>query len=195
MEATAIIRNSFESWRSGAVRWFLGHVSDHVARQSEPQELFEGRVSRGEGQANRWQDAFWSSHGSSLPVKSRKRQVMWQEQRELWPANERAVEAPTAAEPASVSRAEAPRIERAASPVSRLVRAARVKPMSYEPAPKRRTRAVRTAEMARLLQVTGAVDGVMAGQRFALPRKAFSADMSSSLWKERPMGTPFVTGC
>lgn len=128
-------------------------------------------------------------------MKSRKRQVLWQEQRELWPAGERAVEVSAAAESAPVARAEAPRVARAVNPVSRLVRAERVQPMLSEPAPKRRTRAVRTAEMARLLQVTGAVDGVMAGQRFALPRKAFSADMSNSLWKERPMGTPFVTGC
>jgi hypothetical protein len=70
---------------------------------------------------------------------------------------------------------------------------AKADPVSLRP--RRPAKAVRTAEIARLLQVTGAVDGVGASQRFALPSQAFKADMSRSLWKERAIGTPFVTGC
>ncbi|MFH0909030.1 MAG: hypothetical protein V1929_09730 [bacterium] len=54
---------------------------------------------------------------------------------------------------------------------------------------------VRTADIARYLQVNSAVDGVVTTSWFELPRCTFTAAYERALWKGREVGTPFVTGC
>jgi hypothetical protein len=118
--------------------------------------------------------------------------VLWHEQAELWPA---------ANAPAHQARTEFARLAPRAG-TSRAVLAVAdddsqdaAVPSRMDLAPKRRAKRVRTADMARLLQVTGSVDGIVTVQRFDLPRNRFLAHVSQALWKERSIGTPFVTGC
>lgn len=49
---------------------------------------------------------------------------------------------------------------------------------------------VNREEVARLLEVTRGVDGILPPPVFELPRGRFFAQVN--LWKGRPIGTPFV---
>jgi hypothetical protein len=156
----------------------------------ESLELAGDRIPLRGRRTDPWQDAFWSGHAQALPMSSRKRPVLWQEQAELWSAHQGPSAAAAPAREASragTNRAALAVADDEFYEVALDVRAER--------ATRRPAKAVRTAEMARLLQVTGAVNGVVAAQRFALPHRRFFAHVSQALWKESPIGTPFVTGC
>jgi hypothetical protein len=57
-----------------------------------------------------------------------------------------------------------------------------------------RGRRVRTEDIARFLQVNGAVHGrLVPVKELALPSRSFSAVVN--LWRGSEIGTPFVTGC
>jgi hypothetical protein len=127
--------------------------------------------------------------------------MVWTEQGELWnagPAAE-AVKRPArvAKETVKPSRSRAPTLHRAHT---------LARPKVVAPAVARRTagstgsyaekhNSVRTADIARYLQVNSAVDGVASTSWFKLPRRTFTAAFEHALWKGREVGTPFVTGC
>jgi hypothetical protein len=85
----------------------------------------------------------------------------------------------------------------AAAPVLSRVRPAvphALRPRPVEAGYAQQRRSVRTADIARYLQVNQAVHGIDAGLGpLNLPRRDFAAEVA--LWKGREVGTPFLSGC
>jgi hypothetical protein len=143
----------------------------------------------------RWEDAFWQSRRPAASA-GRKRQVHWFEQIELWeedrPANlEISIGAPLPrSEPAGARIREMPAALHASVESEAEADAHKTHHRPFN-APRH---AVRMEDIAKLLHVNRAVDGVdVELHRFNLPHRAFAARFS--LWKGSPAGTPFLMGC
>ena len=197
MEATAgILRNHLEFWRSGPVRWILDRVGAPSGRGADRSSTAAAR--------DRWQDIYWSD---AAPRAGSHERPTWLEQPELWSDTPRVTNPmPTAAPVARpvlsvrpVPVAARPAVEHveAPAPVLRRVRpgathALRPPPVETGYAQKRRS--VRTADIARYLQVNQAVHGIEAGVGpLNLPRRDFAAEVA--VWRGREVGTPFLSGC
>jgi hypothetical protein len=168
-------------------------VSEHLTQLPVPGDALLER-------SNRWQEAFWSSHRTTSTVLPRRRQVVWSEQSEFWPGE---VLEDDVAAPAAPADAE-PMQRSKQRPIETTRPRIRSKPKAVAPAVVRRStsqsyaeqpKTVRTADIARYLQVNGAVHGANGASWFALPQRRFAAGYERSLWKGRPVGTPFVSGC
>ena len=178
-------------------------MSEQLARGADHHDSTPARVSRSLGAAvkygsDRWEEAFWSSNRASTAVVPRRKNVVWTEQGELWDGG------PVAAKPVAAANPAPAKLVRAAvdAPHPR----ARTKPATRAPAVARKSmgatgsyaqkhNSVRTADIARYLQVNSAVNGVVETSWFKLPRRTFTAAYEHALWKGREVGTPFVKGC
>ena len=179
-------------------------MSEQLARLPDLHETASSRVASSldrvvRSGSDRWEEAFWSSHRTTAAMPRRKH-VVWTEQGELWPGES------VAEQPVSVARTVAPPVERAAVEAPRARARTKAKAVARAPAVARRPvgatgsyaekhNSVRTADIARFLQVNSAVNGVDTKAWFKLPRRTFTAAYEHALWKGRPVGTPFVKGC
>lgn len=185
MERAITVRNAIESWRSGGVRRLLGGIGQRLVGAA-PEPVEPARETQ-------YGEAFWREPARPV-VAPRKRRDLWLEQGELWreaddthaehvPAP-RALEEPALTDPVSASRratgfslmAELP----PDSTLSSTVRRARVP-------------ARRLDDVAKFLQVNGAVHGMRGEAELALPRGQFAA--RCALWRGARVGTPFLMGC
>ena len=176
-------------------------MSEQLARGADHHESTTARVSRSLGDAvkvgsDRWEEAFWSSNRASTTVVPRRRNVVWTEQGELFgnEPQERtssktvSVERKSVGAPEPRAKAIVPRRSNDQT-LRRSTSAPRLQPYAQQ------SKSVRTADIARFLQVNSAVDGVASTSWFKLPRRTFTAAYEHALWKGREVGTPFVTGC